>query len=122
MNELAVVMAAAPPMLEIRGLCVRYEDVQALDNLSLSVQRGDIYGLIGPNGAGKTTTFKVVATLLQPDAGSAIVDGLAVTNPAYLREIRAKIGYMPDSFGLYEDMTAEEYLSFFAAAYGIDEP
>ena len=110
-------------VLTLSNLCMRYDrTVKALDNLNITVNRGDIYGLIGPNGAGKTTTFKIVAALLKPTSGTVVLSGLNLDQPQNLRAIRRKIGYMPDSFGIYEDMTVEEYLAFFAAAYGIDNP
>ena len=110
-------------VLTLSNLCMRYDQtVKALDNLSITVNRGDIYGLIGPNGAGKTTTFKIVAALLKPTSGTVVLSGLNLDRPQNLRAIRRKIGYMPDSFGIYEDMTVEEYLAFFAAAYGIENP
>ncbi len=85
--------------------------------LSLTIARGEVYGFIGPNGAGKTSTIKVLATLLRPNSGGAWVAGINVArHPA---EVRRKIGYMPDFFGVYDDLTAAEYLHFFAAAYRI---
>lgn len=110
------------PILQITDLAMRYGRTVALDRLTLTVNRGDIYGLIGPNGAGKTTTFKIVATILKPTSGAVLVDGLNITHKDTLRTLRRKIGYMPDSFGVYEDMSVEEYLSFFAAAYDIRNP
>src|SRR5207253_6560049 len=84
----------------------------------LSVGKGDLCGFIGPNGAGKTTTLKTIATLLRADAGKVHVCGYDVETDADL--VRRRIGYMPDNFGVYEDMTAREYLEFFAALYGIE--
>lgn len=108
-------------LLEIAGLGMTYGKTVALHNLNLTINKGDVYGLIGPNGAGKTTTFKSVATILIPTSGTINIGGRRL-DPAYIREIRRKIGYMPDSFGVYEDMTVEEYLTFFAAAYDIVNP
>ena len=79
--------------------------------------RGEVFGFIGPNGAGKTSTIKVLATLLKPTRGRALVAGLDVR--AIRQAVRRKIGYMPDFFGVYDDLTASEYLHFFAAAYHI---
>jgi len=110
------------PILSIQGLTMRYGQTLALNQLNLEMMRGDIYGLIGPNGAGKTTTFKIVATILKPTSGLVRIDGLSLRDPTKVRAIRRKIGYMPDSFGVYEDMTVEEYLAFFAAAYDILDP
>jgi ABC-2 type transport system ATP-binding protein len=104
-------------MIETRYLTKVYRDLVALDKLSLTVDKGDIYGFIGPNGAGKTTTMKILATLLRPTSGQAYVCGYSVNGQA--KHIRRKIGYVPDFFGVYEDMTVTEYLEFFAALYGI---
>jgi ABC-2 type transport system ATP-binding protein len=105
-------------VIEIRGLRKQYGGYVAVDGIDLSIGKGDICGFIGPNGAGKTTTLKVLATLLRADAGTVHVAGYDVETDAAL--VRKKIGYMPDSFGVYEDMTAREYLEFFAALYGIE--
>jgi ABC-2 type transport system ATP-binding protein len=78
--------------------------------------------LIGPNGAGKTTTFRIVATVLRQTAGRVLIGGMNTMEKAHIRDIRRKIGYMPDSFGVYDDMTVQEYLAFFAAAYDIRDP
>jgi ABC-2 type transport system ATP-binding protein len=104
-------------MLELRGLRKEFRHVVAVKNLTLSVEKGDIFGFIGPNGAGKTTTIKMIATLLKPTAGQAFVDGLDVVQ--YPEEVRSIIGYMPDFFGVYDDVKVWEYLDFFAAAYKI---
>jgi ABC-2 type transport system ATP-binding protein len=105
-------------MIETRYLTKVYRDLVALDKLSLTVDKGDIYGFIGPNGAGKTTTMKILATLLRPTSGQAYVCGYSVNGQA--KHIRRKIGYVPDFFGVYEDMTVTEYLEFFASLYGIN--
>ncbi len=105
------------PLVEVLNLHVVYGTTHAVRGLSFSIQRGDIYGFIGPNGAGKTSTIKVLATLLRPTFGNATVAGYDVAkSPA---AVRRKIGYMPDFFGVYDDLTAAEYLHFFAAAYHI---
>jgi ABC-2 type transport system ATP-binding protein len=104
-------------MIKTFDLTKKYKDLVALDNLNMSIEEGDIYGYIGPNGAGKTTTLKILATLLEPTSGRAEICGLRVGRDS--REIRPLIGYMPDFFGLYEDMRVDEYLTFFAAAYRI---
>ncbi len=104
-------------MIETRFLTKVYRDLVALDKLSLTVEKGDIYGFIGPNGAGKTTTMKILATLLRPTSGQAYVCGYSVNGQA--KHIRKKIGYVPDFFGVYEDMTVTEYLEFFASLYGL---
>jgi ABC-2 type transport system ATP-binding protein len=104
-------------VIETRYLTKVYKDLIALDKLNLTIDQGDIYGFIGPNGAGKTTTIKILATLLRPTSGQAFVCGLSVNGQA--KHIRRKIGYVPDEFGIYEDMTVTEYLEFFAALYEI---
>jgi len=104
-------------MIKTMNLTKQYKNVLALDDLSLEVAEGEIFGYIGPNGAGKTTTLKILATLLAPTRGEAEVCGFRVGRDS--RKIRPLIGYMPDFFGVYEDMTVEEYLTFFAAAYGL---
>ncbi len=107
-------------MIETIDLTKKYGDFVALDSLDLKLERGDLFGFIGPNGAGKTTTIRILATLLAPTWGEAYVCGYSVhTHP---REIRRAIGYMPDIFGVYDDMRVSEYLEFFAAAYRIDGP
>jgi ABC-2 type transport system ATP-binding protein len=104
-------------IIEIDGLSKQYGTLTALNNLSLSVNEGEVVGFIGPNGAGKTTTMRILTTLLQPTLGQAWVAGYSVTEQA--REVRKVIGYMPDFFGVYEDMKTWEYLDFFAACYDV---
>ncbi len=106
-----------PPMIETINLCKEYGDLVALNNLNLTIQEGDCFGFIGPNGAGKTTTIKILATLLKPTRGQAMINGLTVGFQN--RQIRPVIGYVPDFMGAYEDMVVTEYLEFFAAAYNI---
>ncbi len=104
-------------MIQIRDLTKTYRDLTAVRNLNLSIEKGDVFGFIGPNGAGKTSTIKVLATLLEPTTGAAYIDGIdVVRNPL---EVRRLIGYMPDFFGVYDDVKVWEYLDFFAAAYQI---
>ncbi len=105
------------PMIETINLTKRYGDLVALDSLNLSIEQGDCFGFIGPNGAGKTTTIKILATLLKPSSGQAMIDGLTVGYQN--RQIRPLIGYVPDFMGAYEDMVVTEYLEFFAACYNI---
>jgi len=104
-------------MIETRDLTKMYGELYALDRLTLSLERGDVYGFIGPNGAGKTTTMRILATLLTPTWGEATVAGYSIYNGA--KDIRRIMGYMPDFFGVYDDMKVIEYLEFFAAAYRI---
>jgi ABC-2 type transport system ATP-binding protein len=104
-------------MIETRELTKMYGDLYALDRLTLKLEKGDVYGFIGPNGAGKTTTMRILATLLNPTWGEATVCGYSIYNGA--KDIRRVMGYMPDFFGVYDDMKVIEYLEFFAAAYRI---
>jgi ABC-2 type transport system ATP-binding protein len=107
-------------MIETRDLTKKYGELFAVKSLNLKLDRGDVFGFIGPNGAGKTTTMRILATLLNPSWGEAYVCGQSIyTNP---KEIRRSIGYMPDFFGVYDDMKVIEYLEFFAAAYRIKGP
>jgi len=99
------------------GLVKRYNGTLAVAGLDLEVESGEIYGLVGPNGAGKTTTLRILATLLEPTAGDAEIAGVSVRrNPT---EARRVLGFMPDVFGVYDDMKVWEYLDFFARCYGI---
>src|SRR5215469_15819165 len=107
-------------MIETRDLTKMYGDLYALNRLTLKLEKGDVYGFIGPNGAGKTTTMRILATLLNPTWGEASVCGYSIYNGA--KEIRRLMGYMPDFFGVYDDMKVIEYLEFFAAAYRIKGP
>jgi ABC-2 type transport system ATP-binding protein len=107
-------------VIETRDLTKTYGELHAIKNLALKLERGDVFGFIGPNGAGKTTTMRILATLLNPTWGEAYVCGYSIyTKP---KEIRRVIGYMPDFFGVYDDMKVIEYLEFFAAAYRIKGP
>ncbi|HEX7376135.1 MAG TPA: ABC transporter ATP-binding protein [Pirellulales bacterium] len=104
-------------MIETRDLTKVYGELHAISHLDIKLEAGDVFGFIGPNGSGKTTTMKILATLLNPTWGEAYVCGYSIyTRP---KEIRRLIGYMPDFFGVYDDMKVIEYLEFFAAAYRI---
>ena len=103
--------------IETRGLTRRFGRVTAVENLNLQVPAGALFGLIGPNGAGKTTTLRMLAGLLEPTSGEIELNG-QMTNHAW-RELRRQIGYMPDFFGVYEDMLVWEYLDFFARCYDL---
>jgi ABC-2 type transport system ATP-binding protein len=118
-SNTAPAMDEAEPIIETRGLVKRYGKLTAVNNLSLSVPRGAIYGFVGPNGAGKTSTMRILTTLMLPTAGQAYVAGYEVTKSP--RAVRRVIGYMPDYFGVYDDMKVWEYLDFFAACYEIPE-
>ncbi|MFL5681241.1 MAG: ABC transporter ATP-binding protein [Chloroflexota bacterium] len=99
------------------GLVKRYDRTLAVAGLDLAVEEGEIFGLVGPNGAGKTTTLRILATLLAPTSGEAEIAGVSVRrNPNAVRRV---LGFMPDVFGVYDDMKVWEYLDFFARCYGI---
>ena len=107
-------------MIRTVNLTKKYGDMYAIRGIDLDLKKGDLFGFIGPNGAGKTTTMRIVATLLTPTYGEAYVCDYSIyTNP---KEIRRLVGFMPDFFGVYDDMTVIEYLEFFAAAYKINGP
>lgn len=107
-------------MIETRDLTKKYGELFAIKSINLDLKRGDLFGFIGPNGAGKTTTMRILATLLNPTWGEAYVGGYSIYNRP--KDIRRMIGYMPDFFGVYDDMKVIEYLEFFAAAYRIRGP
>ena len=100
----------------VNNISKSYGKVQALQEVSFSVGRGEVFGLIGPDGAGKTTMFRILCSLLLPDAGSAMVDDFDVVKQ--MKEVRRRVGYMPGKFSLYQDLTVEENLQFFATLFG----
>ena len=104
------------PAIELHHLSKSYGPVRAVRDVSLRVPRGELFGLIGPDGAGKTTLFRILATLLLPDAGTATVAGHDTRGG--MRAIRELVGYMPGRFSLYQDLTVAENLDFFAALFG----
>ena len=104
-------------VIRITDVTKRYGDLVALDKVSFSVDKGEMFGLIGPDGAGKSTLYKILATLMSPDAGTATVCGADTVNDYGV--IRTKIGYMPERFSLYQDLTVEENLNFFASLFGV---
>src|SRR5215468_3153807 len=110
-------MPSGEPVVETRELTKKYGGLTALDRLTLSVERGQILGFVGPNGAGKTTTIKILVGLARPTSGSARVAGADCVREA--RKIKRLVGYMPDTFGSYDNMRVGEYLDFFGAAFGI---
>ncbi|HEY8668055.1 MAG TPA: ABC transporter ATP-binding protein [Tepidisphaeraceae bacterium] len=105
------------PILKTESLTKQYGDVTALDNLNLTVHRGEVYGYIGPNGSGKTTTFRILCGLLDPTSGRALIADKDVTGNKDL--IKQLVGYLPDNFGVYPTLRVWEYLDFFAAAYRV---
>jgi ABC-2 type transport system ATP-binding protein len=105
------------PIIRINGLVKRFADVIAVDRLSLSVNRGEIFGLVGPDGAGKTATMRMLAGVMQPDAGAIIIDGVdAVADP---EGVKPHVSYMPQRFALYEDLTVDENIRFYADLFEV---
>ncbi|RIX51883.1 ABC transporter ATP-binding protein [Paenibacillus nanensis] len=104
-------------MIEIRGLAKSFGSFHALKGIDLTIERGTVFGFVGPNGAGKSTTMLILSTLLAPSAGYAKVGGFDVTQHPH--EVRKRIGYMPDFFGVYDQFKTVEYLHFYGASYGI---
>jgi ABC-2 type transport system ATP-binding protein len=104
-------------MVDIQGLTKTYGSFTALDNLNLSLDEGVVFGFVGANGAGKSTTFSILATLLSPSSGDALINGKSVVREP--KEVRKQIGYMPDFFGVYDQLKADEYLDFYGASYGL---
>lgn len=105
-------------MLQITDLVKCFGDFYALNNMNLSIPRGELFGFVGPNGAGKTTTMKIICGLLKADSGSVMVDGIDALQ--YIDKVKEKIGYMPDFFGTYDNLKAIEYLEFYASIHGIN--
>jgi ABC-2 type transport system ATP-binding protein len=108
------------PIIEIRGLTRRFGGLVAVDHLDLTVERGEIFGLVGPDGAGKTTTLRMLCGLMDPSEGSARVAGHDVALES--RAVKDQIGYMAQRFGLYQDLTVEENMVFYADLFGITGP
>jgi ABC-2 type transport system ATP-binding protein len=102
--------------VEVKGLTKRFGSVTALDDLTFDVHDGELFGLVGPDGAGKTTLFRILTTLILPDAGTATVLGFDVARDLW--SIRSRVGYMPGGFSLYPDLSVAENLEFFAAVFG----
>jgi ABC-2 type transport system ATP-binding protein len=105
------------PIIQVENLTKTYKKRTAVDNISFTIEENGIFGFIGPNGAGKTTTIRILTTLLNPTAGRVLIDGYSVVDKP--QTVRRLIGYMPDFFGVYTDMTVWEYLDFFSACYDV---
>ncbi len=106
-----------PASVETRGLTRRFGTVAAVRDLTIRFEKGEVFGLLGPNGSGKTTTIRMLCGLLEPSAGSAMVAGIDVSVAP--EQVRQRIGYMSQRFGLYEDLTVSENLNFYAGIYGL---
>lgn len=106
-------------MIRIENLTKKYGKFTAVDNLSLEIKEGEIFGFVGPNGAGKTTTLKMISTLLKPTSGSIFIDDIDVSKN--IKEARSSIGYMPDFFGVYDNLKVNEYLEFYADIAGLNK-
>ena len=102
--------------IEVNNISKSYGRVRALDDVTFTVGKGEVFGLIGPDGAGKTSMYRILCTLLLPESGSAMVDGFDVVKQ--MRDVRRRVGYMPGKFSLYQDLTVEENLTFFATLFG----
>lgn len=105
-------------MIHIENLSKKYDKIIALDNLNFEVKKGEVFGFVGPNGAGKTTAMSILATLISPTSGKAYIGDFNVEKSPY--QVRKLIGYLPDFFGVYDNLRADEYLNFYGAAYGIN--
>ena len=111
-------MNAAEAVVQVRGLTKRFPATLAVDDVTFDIRTGEIFGILGPNGSGKTTAIRMLCGLLAPTAGTAIVAGLDVSKQP--DQVKALIGYMSQSFGLYRDLTVEENLRFYGGVYGLD--
>lgn len=103
-------------MIEVKNISKSYDRLKALDDITFSVKEGELFGFIGPDGAGKTTLFRILTTLQLPDTGEATVAGFSIDNQ--YKNIRSHVGYMPGRFSLYQDLTVQENLEFFATVFG----
>ena len=102
--------------IEVHNVSKSYGKVKALDDVSFTVGKGEVFGIIGPDGAGKTSLYRILCTLLLPDQGTATVDGFDTVKQ--MTDIRRRVGYMPGKFSLYQDLTVQENLEFFATLFG----
>lgn len=117
-DRMYLMVVSLDSMIEISDLSHIYSgNTKALDNLSFSVERGEVVGLLGPNGAGKSTTVKMITGILRPTSGSIKVAGFEVSEN--LTEVRKRIGFMPQETSLYQDLTAQEALEYHADLYGV---
>ena len=105
------------PQIEVQGLSKRFAATIAVEDLSFTVERGEIFGLVGPDGAGKTTVMRSLAGVMQPDAGRIVIDGVDVVGDP--ERAKRHLSYMPQRFGLYEDLTVDENIRFFADLFEV---
>ena len=108
---------ASESVIAVSGLTKRFGNFTAVDHLSFSVRRGEIFGFLGPNGAGKSTTIRMLCGLLTPTEGEAVVGGFGVSQDP--ERVRENIGYMSQKFSLYRDLTVRENIAFFGGVYGL---
>ncbi len=120
MIESPIIKTNTQPAIMAENLVRTFGEKIAVDNLNLHIERGEIFGFLGPNGSGKSTTIKMLCGLLMPTSGKAVVSGIDVRHDP--EQIRGKIGYMPQKFSLYEDLTVQENLDFYAQLYGVKGP
>ncbi len=106
-----------PPLVEVKNVSKRFNETEALRNISFYTERGSVFGLVGSDGAGKSTLLRLIATMIEPTSGSIYINGLDVVTQK--RKIKNIIGYMPQRFGLYQDLTVEENMDFFMDIFGI---
>lgn len=106
-------------MIELKNLTKRYGSVLAVNNINLSIPKGEIFGFIGPNGAGKTTTIRMMGGVLAPTEGSVIIEGINMADDP--ESVKRRIGFIPDRPFLYEKLTAMEFLRFSADLYGVED-
>ena len=106
-------------MIKVENLVKKYGELAALDGVSFELNEGEVVGILGPNGAGKTTLLRILVAFLEPDSGEVVIDGLDISQPLLQQKIKGKIGYLPESAPLYDDMTVTEYLIFVGKMQGI---
>lgn len=117
LNSINSIITPQDNAIAITDICKSFGKIKALDNVSLSIPKGELFGLIGPDGAGKSTLYRILTTLDRPDSGQATVGGFDTI--ADYRAIRRSIGYMPEKFSLYGHLTVKENLEFFASIFGV---
>ena len=103
--------------LEVRNLTKNYGKFRALNGLNMEIKEGELFGFVGPNGAGKTTTIKIIAGLLRADMGQIFLDQIDITKD--IAALKENIGYVPDYFGVYDNLKVMEYMEFYASTYGL---